>query len=266
MPKTLLLADDSKTIQQAVSMTFAGEDVKLITASDGEAALQAAHQSRPALIRAGVLMPRLGGYELCQRVRADAALKDVPVLLLGGPAPIDPAKAMAVGANGHMPKPFDSGKLIEHVKTILANPKAKPVIAPAAASAAKPGTAAGRPTAPPSAARPAVSPGGSGSTMVMPRPPMPAGAQSKPPPSNPPRSPSAPGISAPPAAARPPAAKPPVTGPPAVRTSASPLSSPGPGRPAAPPAKPPPVASRPPASPATGADEDLHLHGAGLRA
>ena len=36
MPKTLLLADDSRTIQQAVSMTFAGEDVKLITASDGE--------------------------------------------------------------------------------------------------------------------------------------------------------------------------------------------------------------------------------------
>ncbi|TMA18807.1 MAG: response regulator, partial [Deltaproteobacteria bacterium] len=42
MPKTLLLADDSRTIQQAVNMTFAGEDVKLITASDGEAALQAA--------------------------------------------------------------------------------------------------------------------------------------------------------------------------------------------------------------------------------
>src|SRR2546430_9090835 len=255
MPKTLLLADDSRTIHQAVSMTFAGEDVKLITASDGEAALQAAKQSKPDLILADVLMPKLGGYELCQRVRADAALKDVPVLLLGGRAPLDPAKAMAVGANGHMPKPFDSGKLIEPVKIILANPKAKPVIAPAAAQTAKPGAAAGRPTAPSPAARPAVSPGASGSTMVMSRPPMPAGAQSKPPPSNPPRPPSAPAISAPPAAARPPAAKPPVTGPPAARTSASPLSSPGPGRPAAPPAKPPPVASRPPAPPATDDDE-----------
>src|SRR5437588_1151132 len=194
MPKTLLLADDSRTIQQAVSMTFASEEVKLIATSDGEASLQAAKQSKPDLILADVLMPKLGGYDLCQRVRADASLKDVPVLLLGGPAPIDPAKAMAVGANGHMPKPFDSGKLIEHVRTILANPKAKPVIAPAAAPAAKPGAAAGRPTAPAPAPRPAVSPGGSGSTMVMPRPPMPAGAQSKPPPSNPPRSPSAPGI------------------------------------------------------------------------
>jgi len=259
MPKTVLLADDSRTIQQAVRMTFAGEDVKLIAASDGEAALQAAKQSKPDLILADVLMPKLGGYELCQRVRADAALKDVPVLLLGGPAPIDPAKAMAVGANGHMPKPFDSGKLIEHVRTILANPKAKPIIAPAA-PAVKPGAAPGRPTAPPPAPRPAVSPGGSGSTMVMSRPPLPAGAQSKPPSSNPPRPPSAPAISAPPAAARPPAAKPPGNGPPPARTSASPLSSPGPGRPVAPPAKPPPaVASRPPASLPTDDDEEIPL-------
>src|SRR5207253_2203333 len=145
----------------------------------------AAKQSKPDLILADVVMPKLGGYELCQRVRADAALKDVPVLLLGGPVPIDPAKAMTVGANGHMPKPFDSAKLIEHVKTILANPKAKPIIAPAAGAAMRPGAAPARPSAPPPTARPAVSPGGSGTTMVMPRPPMPGVAPSKPPPSNP---------------------------------------------------------------------------------
>src|SRR5205085_1192188 len=177
MPKTLLLADDSRTIQQAVSMTFAGEDVKLITASDGEAALQAAKQSKPDLILADVTMPKLSGYELCQRVRGEASLKDVPVLLLGGPAPIDPAKAMAVGANGHMPKPFDSAKLIEHVKTILANPKAKPVIAPAAAGPSKP-------PPPPSApvATPARAPA---STPPPARPSQPPAAASRPPPAAP---------------------------------------------------------------------------------
>ena len=143
MPKNLLLADDSKTIQQAVSMTFAREDVKLTTVEDGEAALQAARAHKPDLILADVSMPRLGGYELCQKIRADAAIKDVPVLLLGGGTPIDPAKAMAVGANGHMPKPFDSGKLIEQVKQILANPRAS--VPP---PAAKPMAAAPRPAAP----------------------------------------------------------------------------------------------------------------------
>src|SRR3954463_5871942 len=146
MAKTLLIADDSKTIQQAVGMTFAREDVKVTAVDDGEAALANARHAKPDVILADISMPKLGGYELCQRIRADAALKDVPVLLLGGPTPIDPAKAMAVGANGHMPKPFDSSKLIEHVKTILANPKAKPAMATAATSGPpRPGAPAAAP-------------------------------------------------------------------------------------------------------------------------
>src|SRR5690348_16440967 len=176
MPKNLLLADDSRTIQQAVRMTFAREDVRLTAVEDGEAALQAARQSRPDLIIADVTMPRLGGYELCQRVRADAALKEVPVLLLGGGVTIDPAKAMAVGANGHMPKPFDSGKLIEQVKAILANPNAKP--APAAASSPpRPVAAPPRPLAPPAPARPSGPPPAArpptGSVAAVPRPSAP---------------------------------------------------------------------------------------------
>src|SRR5436309_2007731 len=222
MPKTLLLADDSRTIQQAVNMTFAGEDVKLITASDGEAALQAAKQSKPDLILADVTMPKLSGYELCQRVRGEASLKDVPVLLLGGPAPIDPAKAMAVGANGHMPKPFDSAKLIEHVKTILANPKAKPVMAPAFSAPSKPPAPPARNSNPPQ--------------------PVPRPAPSAPPPA--PRPP-------------PPPAKPPVPGAPVARPTAPPASKPPP-----PPPRPsqPPAASRPP-PPAAQAfdDEDIPL-------
>src|SRR5438874_9649212 len=150
MPKNLLLADDSKTIQQAVSMTFAGEDVQLTTVEDGEQAFATAKRSRPDLILADVSMPKLGGYELCQKVRADASIKDVPVLLLGGGAPIDPSKAMAVGANGHMPKPFDSGKLIEQVKQILANPKAARPAVSAPPPAVRPGAPApARPSAPP---------------------------------------------------------------------------------------------------------------------
>jgi CheY-like chemotaxis protein len=266
MPKTLLIADDSKTIQQAISMTFAGEDVKLVAASDGEAALQAAKQAKPDLILADVTMPKMSGYELCQKVRTDAALKDVPVLLLGGGTPIDPAKAMAVGANGHMPKPFDSGKLIEHVKIILANPKAKPVLAPATNGLAKPAVAAPRPSAPPPPQpKPAVSPGGAGGTMVMARPPMPSNPAARPPTSNPPR-PSAPppvrpAPAAPPAAARPapPISKPPVPGAPVARPPAPSISKPAPPTPAA---RPPPPPARPPVSaqpPALDDDEDIPL-------
>jgi len=267
MPKNLLLADDSKTIQQAVGMTFAREDLSVVVVDDGEAALQAAKQLKPDLILADVSMPRLGGYELCQRIRADAALKDVPVLLLGGPTPIDPAKAMAVGANGHMPKPFDSAKLIEHVKTILANPKAKPAIAAAAAPGpARPGVPPARPSGPPATAKPAVSPGAAGTTMVMARPPAPSGAPPKPISTPNPARPSAPppprpGTPAPPTTAarpstppaRPPAA--PASRPPApqgMQPSSPPTRSP-------PPPRPPPPAARPPQPPAFDEEEDIPL-------
>jgi CheY-like chemotaxis protein len=266
MPKNLLLADDSRTIQQAVSMTFAGEDVKLTAVADGEAALQAAKQSKPDLILADVSMPKLGGYELCQRVRADAALKDVPVLLLGGGIPVDPAKAIAVGANGHMPKPFDSGKLIEQVKNILANPKAKPVIAPVASAPPRPAAPPARPSAPPPG-KPAISPGGigAGSTMVMARPPVPGVPGSRPPAPVPPRPSAPPPAARPPTAPLPMAAKPatPVSKPPASAPpmAARPASAPGVARPPAPaprPSAPPPARPAPPAvqQPPAALDDD----------
>src|SRR5438270_731758 len=232
MPQNLLLADDAKTTQQAVSMTFAREDVQLTTVEDGEQALATAKRSKPDLILADVSMPRLGGYELCQRVRADASIKDIPVLLLGGGSPVDPSKAMAVGANGHMPKPFDSGKLIDQVKQILANPKAKPAVSapPPAAKPIAPPPPAARPPSTPPARQPAM-PGAAGSTVTMARPPPVA-------------TPARPGISAPPPVSRPPA-------PPTARPGMPPLTRPPPApgaRPLAPPlagSKPPPPLAKP---------------------
>ncbi|HEY5677400.1 MAG TPA: response regulator, partial [Myxococcales bacterium] len=262
MPKNLLLADDSRTIQQAVRMTFAREDVRLTAVEDGEAALEAARQSRPDLIIADVTMPRLGGYELCQRVRADAGLKEVPVLLLGGGAPIDPARAMAVGANGHMPKPFDSGKLIEQVKAILSNPSAKPAAAAAVAPPSKPVVPAPRPAAP--APRPSAPPGARpaaplGGTAPMPRPAAPRAPGQVPPGSA--ARPGAPAVARP---SGPPGARPPA---PAARPAPPPGSRPPaplPARPAAqarpaaaPPSKAPPPRppARPPAPPAVDEEE-----------
>lgn len=245
MPKNLLLADDSKTIQQAVSMTFAREDVRVVSVDDGEAALLAARKQRPDLILADVTMPRLGGYELCQKLRADAGLKDVPVLLIGGGAPVDPSRAIAVGANGLLPKPFDSGKLIDQVNQILANPKAKPSAAPPAGATRPAGVAAPRPASPSGPPRPSAATTGAGSTMNMPRPP---GLAARPASAAPP-APRAPGAgSVPPPAARPPmpGVRPPPP-PAAARPAASTPPARAPGQVAQPPvARPGIPATRPP--------------------
>src|SRR5437016_2151356 len=123
MPRSVLLADDSVTIQTAVGMSLLSEDVALTTARDGEEALARAREVRPDIILADVTMPKLGGFELCERLRADAGLKHIPVLLIGQ-GPVDTARMMAVGANGHLPKPFDTQELLDQMKQILANPRA----------------------------------------------------------------------------------------------------------------------------------------------
>jgi CheY-like chemotaxis protein len=237
MPKSLLLADDSTTIRTAVGMIFKTEDVTVTAVADGKEALSRAKELKPDLIVADVSMPGLGGYELCERVRADGALRHIPVLLLGGAAPIDPAKAIAVGANGHLPKPFESQKLLDHVKQILANPKAVVRSAPPAPPPAMRPPVAGAPSRPPPAAAPRPVP--SAPAALRPSVPPP-----RPPSSVPPRVP-APGA----AAARPapaPAGRPP---PPPSRPPAGPASRPPApaARPAAPAARsaPPPAAPRP---------------------
>ena len=84
MPKTLLLADDSVTIQKVVGITFANEDVELVTALNGDDALRKARELKPDLVMADIGMPGLDGYELCAAIRAEPELANIPVLLLTG--------------------------------------------------------------------------------------------------------------------------------------------------------------------------------------
>lgn len=127
MSKRLLLADDSVTIQKVIEITFADKDYTLVTASDGDEALKLAAAERPDLIMADVFMPGKDGYQVCDAVRRDPALKDVPVLLLAGTfEPFDSDKASQVGANDFIVKPFSSQSLVDKVEELLAAADAAP--------------------------------------------------------------------------------------------------------------------------------------------
>ncbi len=155
MPKTLLLADDSVTIQKVVGISFANEDVRLITVDNGDAAIARARQERPDLILADVVMPGKSGYEVCEAIKADPNLRHIPVLLLTGTfEAFDEARATRAGAAGHVAKPFESQLLVEQVKRLFAQSDAQrnAAAAPAAPHAAAP---AARAAAPPPVANPA---------------------------------------------------------------------------------------------------------------
>jgi CheY-like chemotaxis protein len=158
MPKTLLLADDSVTIQKVVGISFANEDVRLVVVDNGDAAIARARQERPDLILADVVMPGKSGYEVCEAIKADPSLQHIPVLLLTGTfEAFDEARAARAGAAGHVAKPFESQLLVEKVKRLLAQseqqrsaaprPAPAPPLAPPA-PARKPATVA-RPPLPP---------------------------------------------------------------------------------------------------------------------
>jgi CheY-like chemotaxis protein len=120
MPKTLLLADDSVTIQKVVGITFANEDIRLITENNGDSALARARELTPDLVLADVSMPGLNGYELCAAIKADSRLAAVPVILLTGTfESYNGERTAEVGADGHIAKPFEAQALVDLVHATL---------------------------------------------------------------------------------------------------------------------------------------------------
>ncbi|MFO0687661.1 MAG: response regulator [Myxococcota bacterium] len=135
MSKTLLLADDSVVIQKLVGLSFANEDVDLVSTDNGDDAVLKAREIRPDVVLADVVMPGKSGYEVCEAIKKDPALAHVPVLLLTGTfEAFDESRAASVGADGHITKPFEAQALVERVKTVMKNAAARPAAAPAAPS------------------------------------------------------------------------------------------------------------------------------------
>ncbi|MCC6807428.1 MAG: response regulator [Deltaproteobacteria bacterium] len=120
MPKSLLLADDSITIQKVVQITFASEDFQITSCDNGDAALDKIRAVKPHIVLADVVMPGKNGYDLCQTIKGDAGLKGTPVILLAGTfEPFDPERAKAVGADDYIVKPFETQALIDKVKRLV---------------------------------------------------------------------------------------------------------------------------------------------------
>ena len=107
--RTLLLADDSVTIQKVVNLTFADEGIDVVTVGDGDSAMRKISEISPDVVLADVHMPGLSGYQICEIVRDNPATRNLPiVLLVGSFEPFDESEAARVGANAYLTKPFQS--------------------------------------------------------------------------------------------------------------------------------------------------------------
>ena len=121
MPQKLLLADDSVTIQRVIELTFADEDIQVISVGDGQQAIARIDAERPDVVLADIGMPERDGYEVAAHVKGNPQTAHIPVLLLTGAfEPIDEARARAVGCDGVLVKPFEPQMVINRVKDLLA--------------------------------------------------------------------------------------------------------------------------------------------------
>jgi CheY-like chemotaxis protein len=126
MAKTLLLADDSVTIQRVIELTFAHEDVRVVAVADGKRAVEYISVERPDIVVADVGVAEVDGFGIVAHMKKSAALRDIPVLLLAGAfEPVDEGRVRASGCDGILVKPFEPQQLVGRVKELLAERRGK---------------------------------------------------------------------------------------------------------------------------------------------
>ena len=120
MNRSVLVVDDEANIVLSLEFLLkrAGYDVRV--ARNGEEAVKAVAERIPDLIILDVMMPTLDGYHVCETIRADPKLRSVRILMLTAKSrDVEREKALALGADDYITKPFSTRDLVERVKTIL---------------------------------------------------------------------------------------------------------------------------------------------------
>jgi CheY-like chemotaxis protein len=121
MPKRILLADDSITIQKVVELTFSDGDYEVTAVNNGAKAIAKLAEMRPDIILSDIIMPEKNGYEVCEYVKSHPDFRTIPVILLTGTfEPFDPDRAEKAGSDAVVTKPFESQSLIQKVEELIA--------------------------------------------------------------------------------------------------------------------------------------------------
>jgi sigma-B regulation protein RsbU (phosphoserine phosphatase) len=118
--ESILLVDDNPTNLQVLFQTLEGVGCKLLIAKNGNGALTIAGKALPDLILLDIMMPDIDGYEVCQRLKADPATADIPVIFLSALGETeDKVKGLHLGAVDYITKPFQPDEVIARVNTHL---------------------------------------------------------------------------------------------------------------------------------------------------
>ena len=119
-PPRILIVDDNPTNVKVLATRLTAEGYEIITASDGEEGLAAARRDTPDLILLDVMMPKLDGFEVCRRLRADASFPFTPIIMVTAMADSrDVVAGLEAGGDEYLAKPVDHAALAARVNSML---------------------------------------------------------------------------------------------------------------------------------------------------
>jgi two-component system cell cycle response regulator DivK len=117
---TILIVEDNPGNRMLVADLLTAKGYRSVEAKDGEEAIALARQERPDLILMDLSLPRLDGWEATRRLKADADLKDIPVVALTAHVMVgDEAKALEAGCDGYIAKPINVWSFVEEIEGYL---------------------------------------------------------------------------------------------------------------------------------------------------
>lgn len=118
--KRVLMADDSKTALMMATTAVKSLPYEVTTAADGEEALQKALADPPDAIVLDVMMPKLDGFEVCRRLRASAATRDLPIIMLTTRGESQNRETgRSCGATEYLTKPLNMAEFLGKLKAHL---------------------------------------------------------------------------------------------------------------------------------------------------
>ena len=118
--KKILLVDDANTILMMERMILGKGAYELVTASDGEEAVEKAARERPDLILLDVIMPKMNGFEACRRIREQDSTRTIPIIMVTTRGEEDNVETgFKNGCNDYVTKPINGVELLSKVKNYL---------------------------------------------------------------------------------------------------------------------------------------------------
>lgn len=116
----ILIVEDEEAIVEVVSQTLRRHGYETASAADGDSALEMAFSLRPDLVILDLMLPKMDGWEVCRRLKADRQTASVPVLMLTARREErDVVEGLEIGADDYMKKPFSLAELAARVKALL---------------------------------------------------------------------------------------------------------------------------------------------------